>query len=100
MSRKLSDLLLQVSCLVLQTLTIMVLHFSLFSVFLKSSVFVPSLFVTNLVRLSVNFMRCLPLLFFPHILPLHISFSIPSVLLTWPKNFNCLFLMVLMRDLL
>ena len=39
----------------------------------------------------MNFMRCLPLLFFLHILPLNISFSIPSVLLMLAEKFQLSF---------
>lgn len=45
-------------------------------------------------------MCCLPLLLFPHILPLHNSFSSPSALITCPKNLSCLSLMVLRKELL
>ena len=70
------------------------------SVLLMSSLLGYSFLVTKLFRLSVYFMRCLPLLFVPQIFPLNICFSSPSALFVYPKNCSCLFLMVLSRDLL
>ena len=56
--------------------------------------------VTKLFRLSVYFVRCLPLHLVPHICPLNICFSSPSALFIYPKNCSCLFLMILSRDFL
>ena len=84
----------------LQTSTIMAFQSSLSSVLLMSSLLGDSFLVTKLFRLPVYFMHCLPLLLVPQIFPLHIYFSSPSALFISQKNFSCLFLMVLTRDLL
>ena len=78
----------------------MVFHFSLLSALLISSFLGDSFFVTYLFRLSVYFVRCLPLPLVPQIFPHNSCFSIPSALFKCPKNYSCLFLMVLRRDLL
>ena len=59
-----------------------------------------SLLVTKLLRLSVYFVRCLPLLLVPQIFQLNICFSSPSTLFICQKNCSCLFPMFLSRDLL
>ena len=73
---------------------------SMSSVPLMSSLLRDFFLVTKLFRLSVYFVRCLPMLLVPKIFPLNICFSSPSALLICPKNCNCLFLMFLIRDLL
>ena len=84
----------------LQTSVIIAFELSLSSVLLMSSLLWDSFLVTKLFRLSVYFVRCLPLLLVSQIFPLNISFSSPSALFICPKNCSCLFLMVLSRDLL
>ena len=84
----------------LQTSAIMAFQTSLSSVLLMSSLLGDYFLVTKLFRLSVHFVRCLPLLLVPQIFPLNICFSSPSDLFICPKNCSCLFLMVLSRDLL
>ena len=73
---------------------------SLSLVLLMSSLLGDSFLVTKLFRLSVHFVRCLPLLLVPQIFPLSICFSSPSALFICPKNCSCLLLKVLSRDLL
>ena len=83
----------------LQTSAIMAFQSSLSSVLLMSSLLGKSFLVKMIFRLSLYFLRCLPLLLVPQIFPLNICFSIPSALFICPKNCSCLFLMVLSRDL-
>ena len=85
----------------LQISAIMAIQPSL-SLVLLSSLLGDSFLVTTLFRLSVYFVRCLPLLLVPQIVPLNICFSILPALFICPKNCTCsyLFLMVLTRDLL
>ena len=78
----------------------MAIQSSLSSVFLMSVWLGDCFLVTKLFRLSVYFVRCLPLLLLPKIYPLNIYFSIPSSLFICPKNCSCLFLVVLSRDFL
>ena len=73
---------------------------SLSSVLLMSSLLGDSFLVTKLFRLSVYVMRCIPLLLEPQIFPLSLCFSSPSALFICQKNYSCLFLMVLSRNLL
>ena len=86
----------------LQTSAIMASQSSLSSVIMMSSLLGDSFLVLKLFRLSVYFVRCLPLLLIPQIFPLNINFvfSSPSALFICPQNCSCLFLMVLSRDLL
>ena len=70
---------------------------SLSPVLLMSSLLGNFFLVTNSFRLTVYFVRCLPLLLIPQIFPLNICFFSPSALFL---NCRCLFLMVLSRDLL
>ena len=56
--------------------------------------------VTKLFRLSVHFVRCIPLLLVPQIFPLNICFCSPSALFICQKTCSFLFLMILSRDLL
>ena len=84
----------------LQTSGIMALQPSLSTVLPMSSLLGDYFLVTKLFRLSVYFVRCLPLLLIPQIFPLNICFSSPSALFICPKKCSCLFLMVLRRDLL
>ena len=72
---------------------------SLSSVLLMSSLLGGSFLVTKLFKLSVYFVRCLPLRLVPQIFLLHICYSRPSAVFTCPKD-CCLFLMVLSSDLL
>ena len=76
------------------------LQSSLSSVLLMSSLLGGSFLVTRLFRLSVYFVRCLLLLLVSQIFPLNICFSSPSALFICPKNFSCLFRMILSRDIL
>ena len=78
----------------------MVFQSCLSSILLMSSLLGNSFLVTKLFRLSVYFVRCLPLLLVPQISPLNICFSTTTALFRCPKNYGCLFLMVLSRDLL
>ena len=84
----------------LQTSAIMALHSSLSSVLLIDSILDDFFFDTKLLRLSVNLVRCLPLLFTPSIFPHNRCFSNPSFLQMCPKNFSCRFLITFRRDLL
>ena len=83
----------------LQTSAVMAFQPSLSSVLLMCSLLGDSFLVTKLFRLSVYFVRCLPLLLVPQIFPLNICFSSPLALFICPKKCSCLFLMVLNRDL-
>ena len=56
-------------------------------------------FVAHLFRLSKYVSLCLPLSLFPFIFPHKASFSILLLLMVCPRNFICLFLMVLMSSL-
>ena len=51
-------------------------------------------------RLSSIFSLCLPLLLFLSSLPVMRKCSIPSLLITWPKNVVCCFLIFCINDLL
>ena len=84
----------------LQTSATMAFQSSLSSVLLMSSLLGGSFLVTRLFRLSVYFVRCLLLLLVSQIFPLNICFSSPSALFICPKDFSCLFRMVLSRDIL
>ena len=76
----------------LQTSAIMAFQSYLSSVLLMSSLSGDSFLVTKLFRLSVYFLRCLPLLLVPQIFPLNICFSSPSALCICPENCSYLFL--------
>ena len=82
------------------TSVVMAFQSPLSSVLLISSLLGYPFLVTKLFRLSVYFVSCFPLLLVPHIFPLNTSFSSPSALFICPKNCSCLFLTVLIRDLL
>ena len=84
----------------LQTSPIMSFKFFLSSVLLMTSLLGDSFQVKKLFRLSVYFVRCLPLLLVPQISPLKIFFSSPSAPLLCAKTCGYLFLMVLGSDLL
>ena len=73
---------------------------SLPSILLISSLLGDSFHVTELLRLSVYFVRCLPLLLVTEIFPLYSCFSSPPALFICPKNCSCLFLMILSSYLL
>ena len=81
------------------TSAIMAFQPFLSSVLLISSLLGDSFLVRKLFRLSVYFVRYLPLLLVPQIFPLNIYFSSSSALFICPKNCS-IFLMVLSRDLL
>ena len=78
-----------------QTLAIMAFQSSLSSVLLMSLMLGDSFLVTELFRLSVYFVPCLPLLLVLQMFPLNICFSSPSALFICPKICSCLFLIVL-----
>ena len=84
----------------LQTSTIMAFQSSLPSILLISSLLGDSFHVTELLQLSVYFVRCLPLLLVTEIFPLYSCFSSPPALFICPKNCSCLFLMILSSYLL
>ena len=84
----------------LQTSAIMAFQPSFSSVLLISSLLGDSFLVMKLFRLSLYFVRCLPLILVPQIFPLNIYFSSQSALFICPKKCSCLFLIVLSRDLL
>ena len=73
---------------------------SLSSVLLMSAMLGGSFLVTKLFRLSVYFVRYLPLILVSRIFPLSICFSGPLALFICPNNCGCIFLMVFSRDLL
>ena len=75
----------------LQTQATMALRSSLSSFLLMSSLLGYSFLVTKLFRLSVYFVRCLPLLLISQIFPLNNCLSSPSALFIRPKNCSCLF---------
>ena len=89
--------LLQVPCLE-QTLAIMALHSNLFSVNLMRSLLLPNCSAHEL-RLSIKVVLCLPLLHLPSIFPVMDRCSKPLCRQICPKNFSCLFLIVLINDL-
>ena len=70
----------------LQTSAIMASQSSLSSVLLMSSLLGDSFLFTKLFRLSVYFVRCLPLLLVPKIFPLNLCFSSPSALIKCQKK--------------
>ena len=70
----------------LQTSVIMFFQSPLSSVLLVSSLLGDSFLVTKLFRLSVYFVRCLPLLLVLQIIPLNICFSSLSALFICPQN--------------
>ena len=84
----------------LQTSAIMASQSSLPSVLLMSSLLGYSFLVRKLFRLSVYFVRCLPVLLVPQISPLYFCFSSASAMFICPKNCSCPFLIALSRDLL
>ena len=77
-----------------QASIIIALHSTLSSVSGMSSLFGSCLFVAKLFRLSKYVVLCPPLHLFPSIFPQSTSFSSPSFVLIWPRNFICLFLIV------
>ena len=86
-----------------QTSAIMAFQPTLSSVLLMSSLLGDSFFfVKILFRLSMYFVRCLPLLLVPQNFALNICFSSPSALesIYIPKKCSCHSLVVLSRDLL
>ena len=70
---------------------------SLSSVLLMSSLLGDSFLVSKLLRLSVYFVRCLPLLLIPQIFPPNLCFSSTSAQFVCRKNCSCRFLMVFIR---
>ena len=84
----------------LQTSAIMAIQSFLSSVLLGSSLLGDSVLVTQLFRMSVYFLCCLPLLLVPQIFSLNVCLSSPSALFICPQTCSCLFRMILSRDLL
>ena len=82
-------LLLQVPCWVV--MVIISLSFFLSLTLCTNTVFA---FCNHVFKLSRCLTRCLPLFFFPLIIPVVMMFSSPSLLMTCPKNLTCLSLIL------
>jgi len=79
-----------VPCLLRTSATVTV-HFSLsLAILIRSTSDMP----VHLAMFFKNVVRCLPLSLLPSIFPVRKSSSKPSFLIMWPKNSNCLFLMI------
>ena len=81
-----------------QASTIIVCQSVLLPVSWMSLLLDSKMLVVKVLRLLMYDVLSLPLTRFPSILPHSMSFSIPSFLMMWSKNFSCRFLMVFISD--